>query len=181
MTPAPELRDIAPPVDVFPYPIWMVVLACVLVALLLGLVTWSIIRWWKNRPAPPPPTPREIALAALRKAGGQIARLDPYDFSILVSDILRAFVAAEFRLHAPEQTSPEFLASIAHSPRFSMSDKSLLALFLEKCDLIKFARVDAAQDDSAALLDQAMNFVKGPAAGPLPPKAASPALQGGAT
>ena len=163
MTPESSLKDIAPPVDVFPYPAWMVALACAGAALLLALIIWALVRWWRNRPAPPPPTPREIALAALAKASEQISRMEPYNFSILVSNILRTFVSAEYRLHATEQTSPEFLASIAESVRFSASDKSLLAAFLEKCDLIKFARVDASQGDSSALLEQASNFVRGAA------------------
>jgi len=34
---------------------------------------------------------------------------------------------------------------------------------LERCDLIKFARVEASVEDSNALLEQAVRFVKGAA------------------
>ena len=57
----PEIKDIAPPVDIFPWPTWMVVCAVVLLlALLAGIVT-LIVRAKRNQPKPPPPTPREIA------------------------------------------------------------------------------------------------------------------------
>jgi hypothetical protein len=160
-TPAPEIRDIAPPLDVFPYPLWMVVAAAIIALLLAALLTWLIVRWIRARPAAPPPTAREVALASLRDAQKQIDQLDPYAFSILVSDILREYVSGHYGLRAREQTSPEFLASVANSPRFAPDEKTLLGTFLERCDLIKFAHVDATRDDSVKLLEQARHFVEG--------------------
>ena len=159
-TPAP-IKDIAPPIDVFPYPAWVVALVAGIALALIGLAVWLVVRWIRNRPVPPPPTPREIAIGSLNKAREQVDNLQPYAFSILVSDILRAYVAAQYQLHAKEQTSPEFLASISDLPRFSEQEKTLLALFLEKCDLIKFARINASREDSATLLEQAIRFVEG--------------------
>lgn len=161
-TPGEELiKDIAPPVWVFPYPTWMVVTAGIVVLLLLIGAALLIRRWIKNRPAPLPPTPRSIALRALEHLRGEVKSLDPYDFSISVSEVLRSYVGAAYGLHAPQQTSPEFLAAIAGSPRFSDSDRKLLAEFLEHCDLIKFARVQADSGDSLRLLDSAFAFVRG--------------------
>ena len=159
-TPA-GIKDIAPPIDVFPYPAWLVALVAAGALALLGLIVWLIVRWIRRRPAPPPPTPREIAISNLNKAREQVDSLEPYAFSILVSDILRAYVAAQYHLHAKEQTSPEFLAAISDFPHFSEQEKTLLALFLEKCDLIKFARINASREDSAMLIEQAIRFVEG--------------------
>jgi len=127
----------------------------------IAAIVWAVVRHIKNRPKLPPPTPRELALAALERLRGRIAKTEPYPFSIEVSDVLRGFVAAEFRVRATQQTSPEFLAAAAASPRFSESDKELLATFLEKADLIKFARLAASACDSEQLLEQARRFVEG--------------------
>ena len=76
--------------------------------------------------------------------------------------MLRTFISnAKFRLPATKQTSPEFLAAISASPNFTDADRSLLAGFLEHCDMIKFARIDATADDSAKLLESAFAFVQG--------------------
>ncbi|MEA3212993.1 MAG: hypothetical protein QOE70_6050 [Chthoniobacter sp.] len=161
-TPAPELiKDIAPPVEVFPYPLWMVVTAGILAVLLLAGLVALIWYWLKRRPPPPPPTPRAIALRGLEGLRGKVQALDPYAFSIAVSDVLRTYIGAEYRLHAPQQTSPEFLASISKSVKFSDSDRQLLAGFLERCDLIKFARIDADAAESSRLLESAFDFVRG--------------------
>ena len=160
-SPTPELAPIAPPVPVFPYPMWMVASAAVAVLLVVAAIVWALVRHLKNRPQPPQPTPRALALAALEALRGRIAQLDPHPFSIEVSDVLRLFVTREFRVRATRQTSPEFLAAATASARFTEADKALLAAFLEKADLIKFARVHAGAADSEQLLEQARRFVEG--------------------
>ena len=160
-SPTPELAPIAPPIPVFPYPMWMVVAAGCLLLLVIAATIWAVVRHIKNRPQPPPPTPRELALAALELLRNRMTQLEPHPFSIEVSDVLRLFVTREFHVRATQQTSQEFLAAAAASPRFSEADKMLLMAFLEKADLIKFARVHAATQDSEHLLEQALRFVKG--------------------
>ena len=161
-TPEPvEIKDIAPPVDVFPYPLWMVLAAAGIALAVLSLIAWLLVSWLRSRPAPPPPTPRAVALRELEKLRGQVQTSEPYAFSFPVSDVLRTYIGAQYRLHAREQTSPEFLATISNSPKFTDADRSLLAGFLEHCDMIKFARIDATADDSAKLLESAVAFVQG--------------------
>ena len=87
--------------------------------------------------------------------------MSPYQFSIRVSDILRRYVTEQYRLPVTRQTSVEFLAAAAKAPSFSADDKSLLEDFLNRCDLIKFARYDATTADSELLLEEATRFVKG--------------------
>ena len=158
---APEIKDIAPPVYVFPYPYWVVALAVIAaLAILIGAV-WLIRNWIKNRPLPPPPTPKEIALRALQQARPHIETQAPYEFSIRVSDILRAYISAQFSLPATKQTSQEFLASLGKFARFSESEKALLAAFLDKCDMVKFARIEANAADNEALVQEAVRFVEG--------------------
>ncbi len=157
-----EIKDIVPPVDVFPYPLWMVIVAGILALALLGGLVWLVVALIKNRPAPPPLGATAIAIRALEKLRARINEIAPYQFSIAVSDALRTFISkAKFRLPATNQTSPEFLAAISDSPSFSDADRSLLAGFLEHCDMIKFARIDATAEDSTKLLESAFAFVQG--------------------
>lgn len=159
--PLPEPRPIAPPVDIAAYPMWMILSAGGIALLLLGLVTWGIVRWVGRRPGPPPPTPRQRAMAALQSLQSRLTTVEPYPFSIEVSDELRIFVTNEFKVSATQRTSPEFLEAVSRRSEFSENDRSLLAAFLEKADLIKFARVHATTADSERLLEQAHLFVKG--------------------
>ena len=59
------------------------------------------------------------------------------------------------------QTSVEFLNTLAATSTFSVDEQTLLGDFLNRCDLIKFARYDATRADSELLLDEAIRFVKG--------------------
>ena len=158
--PPPDIKPIAPPVPVFLYSPWFIAMMIVLAVLLIAGIVWALMIY-NRKPPIPPPTPREIAVAALRKLRDRIASVEPYPFSIEVSDVLRAFVTREFQVRATNQTSPEFLTEAARSRRFSEADKSLLAAFLEKADLIKFARIHASVADSEQLLEQAFRFVEG--------------------
>lgn len=160
--PKDAIKDIAPPVDFFPYPLWVLLLAGVVLAAVLTLAVWLVVRW-ARRARPVAPNPRAAALARLEEARRQIDHLDPYAFSIVVSDVLRHYVSAQYHVPATRQTSPEFLAGVADAPAFSANEKSLLAEFLEASDLIKFAQAEAGRRESETLLEQAIQFVKGEA------------------
>ena len=161
-TPVPvEIHDIAGPVGI-PYPTWMIVAAAVALLLILGLIAWGLIALARRRPVQPALSPSEIALERLRWLRTQVNEIAPYDFSVAVSDVLRTFIStAKFQLPATKLTSPEFLATIANSASFTESDRSLLSHFLEKCDMIKFARMDATSSDNTELVESALAFVQG--------------------
>ena len=156
---AEELHDIAPPVDYSLVPLWLIFVGVLLALALAGFIIWLLV----NRRKEPGPvqTPRDRALQMLARAGTEIDKLDRYRFSIRVSDILRRYVTEQYQLPLTRQTSVEFLAALAVSSAFSEDDKSLLSDFLNRCDLIKFARYDATKEDSRLLLDEATRFVQG--------------------
>ena len=156
---AQELHDISPPVDYSLIPLWAFFAAAFVVLALIGFVAWFILRWLR-RPKPEI-TPRARALALLQRARGEIVKVGPYQFSIRVSDILRRYVTEQYRLPVTRQTSVEFLETLAKASPFSEDEKSLLGDFLNRCDLIKFARYDATIADSERLLDEATRFVQG--------------------
>jgi len=162
---AQEFHDITGPVDFFILKAWMVFCGVAAVLLLAGLTTWLIKRQRRRRPVVVQ-TPRERALAQLARMENEIDRLTPYQFSIRVSDVLRRYVTEQYQLPVTRQTSVEFLNALAQASPFSSDEQSLLSDFLNRCDLIKFARYDATTGDSRLLLDEASRFVKGGALEP---------------
>ena len=156
---ADEFHDIAPPVDYSLIPPWLVFVIAFVVLSLLGLVVWWFVK--RRKPGLPPKAPREIALEELEQIHDEIERMSPYQFSIRVSDILRKYVTQQYGLPATRQTSIEFLSALAKASPFSTDEKSLLEDFLNRCDLIKFARYEATASDSELLLQEAIRFVKG--------------------
>jgi hypothetical protein len=156
---AEEFHDIAPPIDYSLISPWLVFLGVFISLMVIGLIVWFISKSFR-RPTPPQP-PRERALALLEQIRAQIAATNPYRFSIRVSDILRRYVTEQFGLPVTRQTSVEFLNALRGSSPFSEDQESLLEDFLNRCDLIKFARYEATTSDSELLLEEAIRFVKG--------------------
>jgi hypothetical protein len=156
---AENFHEIAPPVDYSFIPPWAIFLTSFVALSLVGLIVWWLKR--KPKPALPPKLPREIALEELERISDEIDTINPYLFSIRVSDILRRYVTNQYALPVTRQTSVEFLTALAKLSPFSASEKSLLEDFLTRCDLIKFARYEATSADSRLLLEEATRFVKG--------------------
>jgi hypothetical protein len=156
---AEEFHDIVPPVDYSLLPPWVIFAGALVALLLAGLLGWWIRRRWQ-RPGPQP-SPRERTLELLDRISREMETLSPYQFSIRVSDILRRYVTDQYQLPVTRQTSVEFLAALTKASPFSDDEKSLLEDFLNRCDLIKFARYDATTEDSRLLLEEATRFVKG--------------------
>jgi len=156
---AQALPDIAPPVNYSLVPPWMIFVGSLVVLTIIGLAIWYGRRFFRKKQVTL--SPRERALAALSEIESEVERIAPYQFSIRVSNILRRYVVEQFDLPMTRQTSVEFLNAIASAPNFGDEEKALLADFLNRCDLIKFARYDATTVDSRLLLDEARQFVKG--------------------
>jgi len=154
-----DIHEIAPPVDYSLVPPWVIYCGIALALAVLGLIGW----WIRKRAGRPKPeqSPRDRALQELNRVRGEMETLTPYEFSIRVSDILRRYVTEQYQLPVTRQTSVEFLSMLAKTSPFSEDEKSLLEDFLNRCDLIKFARYDATIQDSRLLLEEAARFVEG--------------------
>jgi hypothetical protein len=153
-----RLRDIKPPVHIpNPYAwLWWTLGAVALASLLY--LAW---RWWKNRPAPPPPPPvppHERALQALEAALQHLA--EPRLFCIRVSDILRLYLEERFDFAAPEQTTEEFLLELQATSRLAEKQKDLLGDFLQRCDLVKFAKYEPTLTELQDLHGAAVRLVQ---------------------
>src|SRR5580704_1919455 len=119
-----NFHEIAPPVDYSFVPTWAIFLASFVGLSLVGLIVWLIKR--NGKPAAPPKLPSEIALEELDRISGEIETMNPYLFSIRVSDILRRYVTNQYTLPVTRQTSVEFLTALAKSSPFSANEKFLL-------------------------------------------------------
>ena len=156
---AQEFHDIAPPVNYSLIPTWAIIVAASSALTILGWLIWLVVR--RPKPTEPRKSPRERALEALGQIQVQIESLNPYRFSIRVSDILRSYVTEQYDLPVTRQTSVEFLERLRKASPFSEDEKALLEDFLNRCDLIKFARYEATTADSRMLLEEATRFVQG--------------------
>jgi hypothetical protein len=151
-----DLRDIHDPLAV-PFPMaWLI--GGTLAALAAAAAAWY---WWKSRqtPAPMVETPPDPAdVIALRELDQLVARGLAVEGRIKelyagVSDILRHYIEARFGLHAPEQTTEEFLFELRRTLGFDPVHRALLRQFLEHTDMVKFAEVRPAPpqiDDTIA-------------------------------
>jgi hypothetical protein len=154
-----EFHDIAPPLDYSLIPPWLIFLGVFVSLTVIGLLIWFVARSFRR--GTPPELPRERALSMLEQMRSEIEGTNPYRFSIRVSDILRHYVTEQFNLPVTRQTSVEFLTALKKASPFSEDEKSLLEDFLNRCDLIKFARYEATSADSQLLLEEAVRFVQG--------------------
>lgn len=154
-TPAP-LHDIAGPVPFASHEVIWIVAGSVVGLILLGLVIWMFVRNWRK----PARTPLQVALSELALLRGEIGSGEPYAFAVKVSDVLRQYLAKGRGLPAGSQTSMEFLETVRARNAFNEDERAALAAFLEKADLIKFARWHASQEDCSELVDSAERLVR---------------------
>ncbi len=176
---APQpLRDIRGPIDIESPWTWL------WASLALAAVTAGIVlawRWWQRKQktgggGTPALSPEEAARRRLQAALAWIE--DPERFVVEVSEAARNYLEGRFALRAPERTTEEFLAELSGSVALDGRHKELLADFLTRCDLVKFARAVVDQSELQALHHAAVRLVEetvqppaGPAAPPpMPPR-----------
>ena len=154
-----DIHDIKGLVPVPHTGLWLSLLGLAL-ALLIGWI------WWRKRrrpagsvtPAAPPPTPLEIALAALQHL--RQADLPVEEFYTQLSAIVRQYLESQLQLRAPERTTEEFLVELAHGSRLTVEHKNLLGAFLQEADLVKFARHRPGPADQERAFESAEKFVR---------------------
>jgi len=161
--PRAELRDIAGPVSLDqPGSAWWLWLAGAGGVVVVGIVAWRV--FGRRRPSGAPVkrlAPHEIAFEALRALREQdyIGRDMLNAFYIELSAILRRYIERRFGLHAPEQTTEEFLDGISRDGFFDLRRRMLLAAFLEHCDLVKFAKYGPTPDEIQQAFTSATTFI----------------------
>jgi len=160
------LRDIKPPVDI-PNPWLWVWLA--LAALAAGALIFWIWRRWQKKKAEAPPAPVIPAhVRAKQKLQEALELIEhPKEFCILVSDTIRWYLEERFDFHAPERTTEEFLYELQGTDLLLPDQKESLSEFLQRCDLVKFARYEPREPELHDLHGSALRLVE--ETEPLPP------------
>jgi hypothetical protein len=158
-----ELRGPTDPEPVPPAASWWPVVSALLAAFVLsalGLVAWELLGRRLKRKAVL--TPNAWAVHELdRLRGLDLSAEDNVQrFPTLLSDVIRRYFELRFRLHAPQQTTAEFLAAMQESPQLAAEQQTLLREFLERCDLAKFAQAFLSADECQALVGKARALVE---------------------
>ena len=135
-----------------------------------GLIVLGALAYWLWRryrrgpveaPAPPPLPAHEQALRALEELSRREDLFAPPHskmFSILVSDILRAYVQNRWGITALDETSYEMLEEI-QSLSLGEAIEQRFREFCDHCDLMKFARHEADVPLFHGLIEKARTIV----------------------
>lgn len=164
---AGDIRDVKNPLllprDFTRYIIWGGVVLLVLLCA-GGLYFWhrrrsgKLIFPQKTEPQRPP---HEIALEALQelRKSDLLANGEVKAYYIAVSEIIRRYIEGRYFITALELTTPELIENLRQA-EFSEEEIDLIADFLEKCDLVKFAKYVPEADQNTAILEQAFEIVQ---------------------
>ena len=107
-------------------------------------------------------SPRERALVELdRLLRRNLVNKHLYkDFYIELTMVVRRYIERAHLIHAPEQTTQEFLAAAAKHPHFRPEALVQLREFLESADLIKFAGQEATPQMADLAVGRAKEYVE---------------------
>jgi len=161
---AADIRDIKPPIEITNPWAW---LGWTLGALALVIVAVLLWRWWQKRRrqiALVPPVPAHVrARQQLDEALALIGQ--PKPFVVAVSGTARTYLEERFDFRAPDRTTEEFLRELSGTALLDREQKNSLGVFLESCDLVKFARYEPRETELRELHGAAVKLVEetGPA------------------
>lgn len=161
---AEQFADNASPLGL-PAPVWLRwwfwAAAVGAAALIGGAVAWWFRRREEAQRAAPPPPSWEVAYARLRDLDQrhlpQAGKFEPYYVDL--SAVLRYYIEDRFQLHAPEQTTPEFLDAAARSGALDETHQRVVAQFLRHCDRVKFARYEPTLEEMERGFEVVLRFV----------------------
>ena len=82
------------------------------------------------------------------------------EFYYRLTDIVRRYIERRFGLHAPEETTEEFLAELAGSDALAEDHRRLLADFLSEADLVKYAAHAPAEEEVRRAVEAAGRLIE---------------------
>jgi hypothetical protein len=159
------IRDIKPPLNFqADYTLLITVLAIAVVSVLIFLAIYLLKKRAGSKESGQIISPKkahDIAYEALRLLKSRnlpgSGHVKEYYFEI--SKIARAYIENRFSLKAPEMTTEEFLYSVKDSSILTPKQKNIVKEFLNRCDLVKFAKYGPAADEIEASFDTTKKLV----------------------
>ncbi len=169
-----DIRDIKPLVPVRST-WWWLLGALAVIGGIVGLWWWRGQRRLVEAPPSPPRPPHEIAFEALSRLRQEdLPSHNHYEeYYVRLSGIARAYIEGRFGLRAPEMTTEEFLQVTSNAQALSASHRRLLQEFLERCDLVKFARYEPSRHEADEAFEAAHRFIQDTVPSPEPTMASA--------
>ncbi len=161
-----DIKDIFPPVDV-PTSFKRLILwiSVGLGVLLLSGIIYGLVCKFKKRSKIQEQTfkrtPQEIAYELLERLLKEdlIAKGLVREYYYRITNILRHYIEDRFSLLAPERTTEEFLTEMAHTNQLDDTHKILIREFLERCDMVKYAKYGPSNLEIKETYDAAKRFI----------------------
>jgi hypothetical protein len=130
-----------------------------------AVLAWLVARWLRRpKPVPPPPPPRppwEVAFEKLDEVrhAGLLATHRYSEYYDRVGDAVRQYFGSRYGFDGLECTTDEMLSELRRSALAGVSLEEI-AIFLQQCDLVKFARMTPSQEDCQKALGDAEQLVR---------------------
>ena len=128
-----------------------------------GCLAFAVVAWIKRRRRGIRRNAYEIARARLDEL---LRRQYPQDeagvqrFFVAISAIVRRYLEDRYDLRAPDLTTEEFLNLAGAAGGLSSEHQKLLQNFLRQADLVKFAGIQATQEEIDRSKDLAIRFLE---------------------
>lgn len=137
--------------------LWIAVTCLCLV--LAGVGVWFVFRRKASQPERVL-SPQELAYLELQQIlEAELSERDVKAFYVELTGVVRRYIERTTGIHAPEQTTEEFLREIGASDVFSHDDRLRLGAFLEAADLVKFAAHEPTPHDIEESFRRAKIFI----------------------
>ena len=106
-------------------------------------------------------TPHEIAYELLERLSKDdlIAKGLVKEYYYRITNILRHYIEDRFGLLAPGRTTEEFLTEMAHTNQLDDTHKILIREFLERCDMVKYAKYGPSNFEIKETYNAAKRFI----------------------
>ena len=126
-----------------------------------ALLVWLLLRRRRAARREIPPWERAHAELAALDAGTRGGEVAPERGIGKLTDIVRSYLEARFRLPASSRTTPEFLAGLdSEGTPLGGADRAFLRDFMQEADLVKFARAEASRDALVSAIGKAEILVE---------------------